>query len=171
MALELVVEDGSIVQGANSYVDLVTARDYAALRGKALPTVDDEAIPIVIAGTEYIESFSRRLRGLPVSPSTQPLSFPRTGVTVDGYTYPDNVIPSPLLKVCLAAIVVAVDHELVVNRSEPDITREQIGPMSTSYGTSSIRPWSGPDFPLLDNLIRPFLGGAGVWQSIPIKKV
>lgn len=171
MTIELVVENGSIVPGANSYVTLAAAREYASLRGKKLPSVDEEAIPIVISGTDYIESYSRRLKGVPTQPSLQNLSFPRVGMTIDGYTYADNVIPPPLIRLCLAAIAVAVDHDLIVNTSEPDISREAIGPLSTSYATSSIRPWQGPDFPFLDNLILPFLGSSGIWQSIPLKRM
>ena len=41
--MALIVEDGSIVPGADSYINLVDARTFAAKYGLVLPTDDTEA--------------------------------------------------------------------------------------------------------------------------------
>lgn len=90
----LVVEDGTGTNpGANSYVDLVYARSYAALRGFTLPTLDIEATAFLIRAMDYIET--RPYCGHKVSTS-QPCQWPRTGVYVDCELLPTNIVPAAI---------------------------------------------------------------------------
>ncbi len=61
--MSLIIEDGSIVEGANSYVTLEEARAYALQRGVVLPTVSpdlfkavEDAITSVENATEDVEN-------------------------------------------------------------------------------------------------------------------
>jgi len=52
--MPLIVEVGSIVPGADSYINLVDARTFAAKYGLVLPTDDDEAEAALIHGLRFL---------------------------------------------------------------------------------------------------------------------
>ena len=79
--MSLIVEDGSIVPNANSYVALIDADNYFRARNNhvwlSLEQTAKEAL--LIAATDYIElRFGRRFLGQKKQ-DNQPLSFPRKG--------------------------------------------------------------------------------------------
>jgi len=74
--VELTVEDGSIVTGANSYVSLAAARSYAAARGATVPAADADLEVMIIKAMDYLESHRDQFLGDSVE-RDQPLSFPR----------------------------------------------------------------------------------------------
>ncbi|WEM33665.1 head-tail adaptor [Pseudomonas phage PSA-KC1] len=55
MAITIVVEDGSGVTNANSYVSVADARIYASNRGVELPLDDDELAAMLIRSTDYLK--------------------------------------------------------------------------------------------------------------------
>ena len=55
MSITLVVEDGTNVAGANSYVDLTYARTYAESVGLVLPAADEALKVVLLAAMTYIE--------------------------------------------------------------------------------------------------------------------
>lgn len=80
--MALIVEDGSIVAGADSYISLADARTLAANWGIALPIDDTEAEIALRKGTAYIGLNEGQFSGSRVS-NTQSLSWPRN----DAYRY------------------------------------------------------------------------------------
>lgn len=72
MAITIVVEDGSGVTNANSYVSVADARIYASNRGVELPLDDDELAAMLIRSTDYLEAQACRFQGKPTS-TTQAL--------------------------------------------------------------------------------------------------
>jgi len=93
----LIVEDGTIVANANSYVTLEQANNYVANEG-ANPTWDalddSDKIKRLYQAQRYIEQkYSDKFVGF-FSDNSQPLSFPRTGaVKNDGRTIGETEIP------------------------------------------------------------------------------
>lgn len=94
--MALVVEDGTIVAGANSMASVADADAYFAARGNAAwAGLDDEAKEVaLIAGSDYLKDEGR----YPWSGSRiewdQPMPWPRTGAFVrNGPAIPDNVVP------------------------------------------------------------------------------
>jgi hypothetical protein len=88
--MAIVVEDGTIVSGANSYVSEADLEAFATARGITLTA--DPAI-LLIKAMDYIESLG--YKGYKSS-STQELQWPRYGVYVDGYCIDSDVIPTAL---------------------------------------------------------------------------
>ncbi len=91
----LIVEDGSIVPGADSYLSLTDARALAERYGFELPADDIAAETALRNGANYITLQEPQLCGSRVS-ALQTLSFPRSGVSLYGfqvlsYTIPDQV--------------------------------------------------------------------------------
>lgn len=99
----IVVEDGSIVPGANSYVSAADLTTYASNRGITL--VGDPSI-LLIRAMDYIESLG--YKGHKVS-SAQPLQWPRYGVFIDSYYLDADYIPVEL-KNGLMQTAIAVDQ-------------------------------------------------------------
>lgn len=91
--MAIVVEDGSIVTGANSYVTRQEVQDYADLRRIEYPCNSELDANIILA-TDYLQS--KCYLGEQVEPNTQPLLWPRKYVTINGEEFPDDSIPQQL---------------------------------------------------------------------------
>lgn len=91
----LVIEDGTGVQGANSYTSLVEARTIAASLGRELPADEQDANVALILGAQYTEKFRNEYQGKKLT-ATQGLQFPRSPVSVDGFNLQPNDIPNIL---------------------------------------------------------------------------
>jgi hypothetical protein len=119
----LIVEDGSIVADANSYVTYDYALAYHALRGNsawALGTVLNQQYAIIRA-TQAIDSiYKGKWKGTPTEYGTQELEWPRCGVAVGINVLDNDNIPTALKKaVCEAAL-----RELAsANSLTPDLER------------------------------------------------
>lgn len=90
--MAIVVEDGSVVDGANSYVTEAELTQYATDRALTL-TGTTEAL--LIKAMDYLDSLD--FIGVKYTRS-QSLQWPRQGVVIDGYTLATNEIPSELKK-------------------------------------------------------------------------
>lgn len=102
----LIVEDGTIVSGADSFVSLVDARELAAKFGLTLPVDDTEAEAALRNGAIYIGLQEPMMCGSRVSP-LQELSFPRQGVTLYGYPVAADAIPAQVIR---AQVIAAVEY-------------------------------------------------------------
>lgn len=119
----LIVEDGSIVTDANSYVTYDYALAYHALRGNsawALGTVLNQQYAIIRA-TQAVDSiYKGKWKGTPTEYGTQELEWPRNDVYVNSVEIDNDLIPVALKKaVCEAAL-----RELAsANSLTPDLER------------------------------------------------
>lgn len=104
--MPLIVEDGTIVAGADSYISLADARALADKYGWVLPVDDTEAEAALRNGAGYIGLQEPQMCGSRVSP-LQELSFPRQGVTLYGYPVATDYIPSQVIR---AQVIAAVEY-------------------------------------------------------------
>lgn len=102
--MALIIEDGTIVPNANSYVSLVDAKAIAAMFGWSLPDDDAEAEAALINGANYITLQESSLCGTRVS-AEQSLSYPRKGISLYGFPVADDVIPKQVIQAQVAAAV------------------------------------------------------------------
>lgn len=100
----LIVEDGSIVAGADSYVSLSDARALAAKYGWELPADDNEAEQALRNGAGYVGLQESAMCGSRVSP-LQELAYPRKNVTLYGFDVAQDSIPSQVIRAQVAAAV------------------------------------------------------------------
>ena len=129
--MAIVVEDGSQVSGANSYVTEAELSAYATARGTSL-TVDTEQL--LIRAMDYVESLE--YQGSIIA-ETQPLQWPRSPVIVDGYDVSSTTIPT-LLKEGLMETAIAIDGGTdPLADLERTTTKETVGPISVEYETGS----------------------------------
>lgn len=119
----LIVEDGSIVADANSYVTYDYALAYHALRGNSAWAAGSEINQqyAIIRATQAVDSiYKGKWKGTPTEYGTQELEWPRQNVDVNGTELDDDLIPAALKKaVCEAAL-----RELAgANSMTPDLDR------------------------------------------------
>lgn len=102
----LIVEDGSIVPNADSWLSLADARALAAKYGYVLPADDTEAESALRNGAMYVGLQEPAMCGRRVS-AAQSLSFPRTGISLYGFPVASNIIPD---QVKLAQLIAGVEY-------------------------------------------------------------
>ena len=125
--MALVIEDGSQVAGANSYVTSAEIEAYADLRGITL-TNDPEVL--AIKAMDYVESL--RYAGSKVA-QTQPLQWPRDGVYIDGFSVSESTIPNEL-KNGQMAVAIAIDSDAdPLGNVEPAVKKEKVGSLEVEY--------------------------------------
>lgn len=160
--MALVVEDGSIVPGADSYVSLDDARTLAGRYGMALPDDDSAAEAALRNGALYIGLQEPALCGRRVS-AEQALSFPRQGISIFGFPVSRTTIPSQVIQ---AQVIAAVEYgKGTAVRSSTDgraIASERVeGAVSVTYFNNGSTGATTVITAALDAL-RPLLcGGAG----------
>lgn len=163
--MALIIEDGSLVVGANSYVTIAEAIQYATQRREPFPTDEGEVEALLHDAMDYIEAQRRKFAGKKVS-SLQGTQFPRVGCIVDGTEFPSTAIPNELK---LAQCQLAVDSYNVggltpsatgyaVSKEKVDIIEVHYAAGSTMSGGSSP---AEPAFPKADSLLEPLYGDFG----------
>jgi hypothetical protein len=130
--MALIVEDGTLVANANTYVDDAEYTAYAAARGKTIGTNTAEREKELILAMDYIESYRKDFKGSKVS-SSQALQWPRSGVYIDGYLTGSDEIPEELKRAQMEAAVLTRSMSLLVSKNTQNIQSETLGPMSVSY--------------------------------------
>lgn len=158
MTIAIIIEDGSLVEGANSYESLENVRAYALNRGITLSAVDDELAAMVIKSTDYLEAQACRYQGSRVSVD-QSLQFPRAGVILNEDEVPYNVIPN-CLKSAQSQLVMALHEgfDLLPTISPQDyVVREKVGPVDTQYA-DPLQVGMTPVFTAVDALLAPLFG-------------
>lgn len=137
----MIVEDGSIVADANSYVDITYADAHFASRRTtswANLTLEEKEGALINA-TDFIEAtYGMNFKGELVSPGVQPLSWPRSGVFITtNYEIPDTEIPKRLKDaVCDLALKVSAGTELMADQDRI-ILKEKIDVIETTYQQGS----------------------------------
>ncbi|MDT8372019.1 MAG: hypothetical protein RQ783_08530 [Gammaproteobacteria bacterium] len=127
----LVVEDGSIVANANSYV---TEAEFIAYADERLITLTAHPEVELIKAMDYLETIDfigvKKTRD-------QPLQWPRDNVTIDGFSYQSTEIPVTLKNAQLAiamSIAKGIDPLGVINRA---VKREKVDVIEVEYMDSA----------------------------------
>lgn len=155
MAIEIIVEDGSGVADANSYVSVASVRTYATNRGVTLPSSDDEVAAWIIKATDYLEAQACKYQGSKTN-CDQSLQWPRTGVIICCVEIANNVIPKQL-KDAQSSLVLAQNEGLVLqpNVTATDfVTEETVGPITTKYA-NPVQAGITARFTAVDSLLEP----------------
>jgi hypothetical protein len=129
--MAIIVEDGTGVVGANSYVSVAELEAFAAARGI---TIVGDPETLLIRAMDYIETLDYCGRKLN---SVQSLQWPRYGVWVDGYPYAVNTIPTEL-KNALMQTALSIDAGVDPLSTIPRVIHSaSVGPMSVTYQDGS----------------------------------
>ncbi len=132
--MAIIVEDGSGILGANSYVSLVDARLLLKPLGQDLNIDDLIAEQEILNAARYIESFRARYQGWKTT-NDQPMQWPRWAVVIDDITVGSDVIPQDLIDAqVFAAYEYAQGQILQPSSSGQSVQSEEVtGAVKVSY--------------------------------------
>jgi len=165
--MDLIIEDGTGVASANSYITVQEAKDYAALRNLTLPTVDADIEPLIIKAFDYLEGFS--YKGEPTSPP-QDAEFPRDGLYIQGVLFDKNSIPPKLKKAQSQLTYEATQTDLLPTGDGREVIKEKVDVIEVQYaekGTSVSKPSFSSVESLLSDLVKT--GGAGSSSLVSLR--
>lgn len=150
----LVIEDGSLVANANSYVALTDARSYATDRGLTLVTDDTTLTTYLIQATDYLEAQRGRYKGGKVDPG-QSLQWPRQDVEIDGNDWSTTAIPNELKQAQIRlAVELSAGNSLMPSRTGNFVVSEKVGSLETVY-SEKIATEGTPFFAVVEALLEP----------------
>lgn len=101
--MAIVVEDGTVVAGANSYITRASAIAYAAARGVTLADTTATDV-LIVKAFDYLESLRSQFKGELVE-YDQPAAWPRAGATIEGYDWSNDEIPRQVIAAQCALVV------------------------------------------------------------------
>jgi hypothetical protein len=133
--MSLVIEDGSVVAGAQSYASVQNLKDYASLRRLTLPEKTEEMEALLIKAVDYIESFRDKFRGHKKN-DDQALQWPREHVYIDNDYFDSGAIPVELIQAQCQLAFDAIGGDLQATGSGQQIIRQKVGPIETEYSDS-----------------------------------
>jgi len=161
--MTLIVEDGTGLAGAESYVSVADADAYHAGRDNtAWAAISTTALKeaALRRATDYLGGFAERWKGYRLT-ETQALDFPRCNVPKPGTGgasyYGSSEVPAPLVKACCELALRASAGDLSEDTGQ-EIIREKVGQLETEYQPGSR---AGSKFPAVDSLLGPLLTGSG----------
>lgn len=168
--MAFIVEDGTGLEDANAYIEVVFADSYFADRGEAGWTGTDEVKEqAIIRATDYVEQrwgdLFRGLREFPDVP--QALSFPRAflydrdGRAVVG-------VPVKLQKACAEYAIRALTGTLFPDPTAEDsatVIREKVGPIETETNYAVGGQEELPEYPSTDRLLQEYVFSPGVFRN------
>lgn len=167
--MAVIVEDGTIVAGANSYASVDDANEYLTARNRAAWASADNSLKeaAILQATDYIElRYGHLFIGEVKDKDNQVLSWPRKNC---GY---DNIIPQALKRACMeyANLVFETDWNLLPNPKFDESglgqieRRRKVGPLEKEFrtptrGTGSKMEMFRP-YPIADELLKGLLRSA-----------
>jgi len=123
----IIVETGSIVAGANSYVSTATLTTYAADRGV---TLTGDLTVLLLKAMDYVDNLP--FKGIK-STKDQPLQWPRLSVYVDGYPVNGTEIPSILKNGLMECAIAIFQNNDPLQNSPIAIKRQKVDVIEVEY--------------------------------------
>lgn len=128
----LIVEDGSIVEGANTFASDEEFKSHAIARGVKIPPTQPERESLLLKAMDYLFSVEGKLQGQRTT-VVQELPFPREYVSARGRHIPSNQIPADIKKAQIELALQAYDSDLLQSGSVQNVASEKLGDLETSY--------------------------------------
>lgn len=128
----LIIEDGTGVANANSFVTDAEYTAYATSRGL---TVGADAVireKELILASDFLESLRASYQGFKTD-QTNSLQWPRRGVFIDGFPVLDDSIPQELKNAQIEAAAFANANDLISNKASQNVESEKVDVIEISY--------------------------------------
>lgn len=130
--MTLIIEDGTGISGANTYVLDLEYTDYATSRGLTIgadATIREQEL---IAATDFLESFREQFKGIKTAAAND-LQFPRNGLFIDDSLVSSIDIPIELKRAQMEAGAVEFAAQLTNNTPDQNVQSEQVDVISIAY--------------------------------------
>lgn len=174
----LIVEDGTVVAGAESYISVADANTYHAARGNTnWATISEaEAEQALRRATDYlVQVYRLKWDGVRFS-GAQALDWPRSFVRnkdqsfgnlypiVGYFYYPSDYIPPELKNACAEMAFKAASGELAPDLDKT-VIKEKIDVLEVEYDKNSLQY---KRYRAIDNMLAPFLssGSSGTFRRV-----
>lgn len=160
--MSLIVEDGSGLSTAESYLSVADCGTYHTNRGNAAWTGTDPLKEIALRkATQYLDAvYGRSFQGARVT-VTQALAFPRYDVELDGWVILSTTIPQRLKDATAELAVRALTEDLLADQDTPGSIESEsvtVGPISTSTTYAGGRSQQ-TSYPFVDAILAELVGG------------
>ena len=132
--MSLIIEDGSIVSGANSYITLAEYRSWSNARGIISSDSDVVLERSIFRSMDYFEQLL--FIGNKAN-ENQSLQWPRTEALIDGYYVDATEIPAQVKKAIYEAVKVEVDGYSELNVQDRRTVKEKVGDIEIEYASNS----------------------------------
>jgi len=150
--MALVVEDGTLVSGADSYVTLAEFKAWADKRGVTYGT-DSAVTQQIYRAMDYIEGLNFIGEK---SDENQALQWPRDQVVIDGYYIDSDEMPNELKVAVYESIKAELDGDSRMTASDRRTISEKVGDLQVTYANNADVKRSIPAVTrALRKLIRP----------------
>lgn len=160
MAVTLVVEDGTNVPGANTYVSAESLIEYCESRDIALPAEESDVIKLILRSMDYLESFECEFQGARKF-ETQPLSFPRINLFINERPVEMPTQLVPILAQMSGALNLGFDPWAVTSNTDL-VTEETVGPITTKFADPvALGNGTGMRLHAVETLMNPLFGVCG----------
>lgn len=171
--MALIIEDGSVVTGANSYVTLADIRAYALARGVTL-SADDPTLEVdVVKAMDYLLSLEQQGQYVGYRTSdAQALSFPREDVYLYGFEVPNNSIPQSMIDAeCRLVMYIGAGVDPFASKYDgtAPIKRKKTDVLETEYDTEThAANRNTSSIPEVDKILSPVLRKGGALKSVRV---
>ena len=132
--MALVIEDGSVVSGANSYVTLAEFKAWADSRDISYNADDNVVEAQILRAMDY---FERLFFIGNKANENQPLQWPRTEALIDGYYADATEIPKEVKTALYEATVVEASGYSELEVQSRKTLRERVGDIEVEYAENS----------------------------------
>lgn len=132
--MTLIIEDGTVVPNANSYITVDEYKSWADARGINTTHSDNKIEQGILRAMDW---FERQFYIGNKANENQPLQWPRTEALIDGYYEDATEIPPEVDKALYEATKVELDGFSELNNQDRKTVREQIGDISVTYADNS----------------------------------
>lgn len=139
----LVIEDGSLVANANSYITVTAWDTWATDRGISHSHSDAKISHAILRAMDYFESL--HFKGLKHT-ETQALQWPRDRVWIDSYDVDSDEIPKEVKNAMYELTKIELDGDLPLNAQERQTESEQIGDIKVVYSNTAMMRKRTPAF-------------------------
>ena len=164
--MALIVEDGSIVAGAESYITVADATAYFDARGNAAWAAlasDTVREQLLRKATDYmVARYGLRWKGERVS-EDQALDWPRSCAYANGFLIDSDSVPLKVRHACAELAVRASEGDLQPDAG-PQVKSETVGPISVTYADGARQ---ADTFKAVDSMLSAYLQGMG---GIPVSR-
>lgn len=153
--MALIIEDGTGLSNADSFVSIADADAYHAAIGNSTWTGTDEVKEQALRRASRFLSDSFKWKGYPVRGRDQSLAWPRFYVEdSEGYGIDSDEIPSEITKatneLALLELITPGTMTPTVTLSER-VKREKVGPLEVEYLNAGVDAWA--DRPVVTKVI------------------
>lgn len=131
--MAIIVEDGTVITGANSYVSEAELVAYGADRGI---TFTGDTVSLLSRAMDYLES--QPFIGNK-NTKEQPLQWPRENVYIDGFYYELAEIPSLLKDAQMATAIAIGDGFDPLSTISPEVKKEKVGEIEVEYKDNTVQ--------------------------------